>query len=155
MTPGETAKASLNTSSGGSSSRPRNYCAFGAVAYIAASCSPPGLDLVILKRLFLAVKEDEIAELVKQKPTGLYTRTASAFSMDGCWSDKLNLPAAKKVSYVDAVDIDLQYASSWQNSVRHRVRNNLPGIPDFCSLVFKTQALPGRLIQGCVGNLFE
>ncbi|WP_165421447.1 hypothetical protein [Bradyrhizobium sp. Leo170] len=45
---------------------------------------------------------------MKQKPTGLYTRTASAFFLD---SDKLNLPAAKKVSHVDAVDIELQYAS--------------------------------------------
>ncbi len=33
-----------------------------------------GLDLAILKRLFLAVNEDEVADFVKQKPTGLYTR---------------------------------------------------------------------------------
>ena len=33
-----------------------------------------GLDLAVLKRLFLAVKEGEIAELVRQTPTGLYTR---------------------------------------------------------------------------------
>ncbi|MCC8955319.1 hypothetical protein H8B02_18300 [Bradyrhizobium sp. Pear77] len=46
---------------------------------------------------------------MKQKPTGLYTRTASAFFLDG---DKLNLPAEKKVSYVDAVDVELQCASS-------------------------------------------
>ena len=48
-----------------------------------------GLDLGILKRLFLAVNEREITDLVRKKPTGLYTcstRAASGFSMNGCWS---------------------------------------------------------------------
>ncbi len=99
-----------------------------------------GLDLAILKRLFLAVNEDEIAELVKQKPTGLYTRRIW-FLYEWLLGRELNLPAADKVSYVDAVDTELQYAGSGQNSVRHRVRNNLPGTPDFCPLVFKTQRL--------------
>ncbi|WP_315731587.1 MULTISPECIES: Fic family protein [unclassified Bradyrhizobium] len=99
-----------------------------------------GLDLAVLKRLFLAAKEDEIAELVKQKPTGLYTRRIW-FLYEWLLGRELNLPTADKVSYVDAVDTELQYASSGQNSVRHRVRNNLPGTPDFCPLVFKTAAL--------------
>ncbi|WP_316225075.1 MULTISPECIES: Fic family protein [unclassified Bradyrhizobium] len=99
-----------------------------------------GLDLAVLKRLFLAAKEDEIAELVKQKPTGLYTRRIW-FLYEWLLGRELNLPTADKVSYVDAVDTELQYASSGQNSARHRVRNNLPGTPDFCPLVFKTAAL--------------
>ncbi|GGI25647.1 MULTISPECIES: hypothetical protein [Bradyrhizobium] len=32
------------------------------------------MDLAVLKRLFLAVAEGEIVELVKQKLTGLYRR---------------------------------------------------------------------------------
>ncbi len=99
-----------------------------------------GLDLAILKRLFLAAKDDEIAELVKQKPTGLYTRR-NWFLYEWLLQCQLNLPTADKVSYVDAVDTELQYGSSGQNSARNRVRNNLPGTPDFCPLVFKTQAL--------------
>ncbi|WP_225159265.1 hypothetical protein [Bradyrhizobium sp. BRP56] len=57
--------------------------------------------------------------------------------MNGCWDDELNPPAADKVSYVDAVDTELQFANSGQNSIRHRVRNNLPGTSDFCPLMFK------------------
>ncbi|WP_034461054.1 MULTISPECIES: Fic family protein [unclassified Afipia] len=105
-----------------------------------------GLDLAILKRLFLAVSEGEIAELVKQKPTGLYTRRIW-FLYEWLLGRELNLPAADKVSYVDAVDTELQYAGSGQNSVRHRVRNNLPGTPDFCPLVFKTQRLTEYVAQ--------
>ncbi|MGY3347091.1 hypothetical protein ACVI1I_006320 [Bradyrhizobium sp. USDA 4459] len=105
-----------------------------------------GLDLAILKRLFLTVKEDEIADLVKQKPTGLYTRRIW-FLYEWLLGRELNLPTADKVSYVDAVDTELQYASSGQNSVRHRVRNNLPGTSDFCPLVFKTQVLTEFVAQ--------
>lgn len=99
-----------------------------------------GLDLAILKRLFLAVKENEIGDIVKQKPTGLYTRRIW-FLYEWLLKRELDLPAADKISYVDAVDTEFQYASSGQNSARHRVRNNLPGTPEFCPLVFKTTAL--------------
>lgn len=105
-----------------------------------------GLDLAILKRLFLAAKADEIVNLVKQKPTGLYTRRIW-FLYEWLLGRELNLPAADKVSYVDAVDTELQYANSGQNSTRHRVRNNLPGTPDFCPLVFKTQALTEFVVR--------
>ncbi|WP_341850397.1 hypothetical protein [Bradyrhizobium brasilense] len=64
-----------------------------------------GIDLAILKRLFLAVREDEIAELVKRTPTGLYTRRIW-FLYEWLLGRMLNLPTADKVSYVDAVDTE-------------------------------------------------
>lgn len=105
-----------------------------------------GLDLAVLKRLFLAVTEGEIAEFVRKKPTGVYTRRIW-FLYEWLLGRQLNLPAADKVSYVDAVDTDLQFAGLGQNSVRHRVRNNLPGTPDFCPLVFRTEALNQYVAQ--------
>lgn len=105
-----------------------------------------GLDLAVLKRLFLTVKEDEIAELVRQKPTGLYTRRIW-FLYEWLLGRELQLPSADKVSYVDAVDTDLQFGGAGQNSARHRVRNNLPGTPEFCPLVFKTSALNDFIAQ--------
>jgi len=42
---------------------------------------------------------------------------------------------------VDAIDPKLQFAAAGERSPRHRVRNNLPGTPDFCPLVFRTEAL--------------
>jgi Fic/DOC family len=99
-----------------------------------------GIDLAVLKRLFLAVREEDLAELVRQKPTGLYTRRIW-FLYEWLLGRELKLPAADKVSYVDAVDTELQFAGLGQNSVRHRVRNNFPGTPEFCPLVFKTPAL--------------
>lgn len=99
-----------------------------------------GLDLAVLKRLFLAVKPGEVVELVRLKPTGIYTRRIW-FLYEWLLGQKLNLPDADKVSYVDAVDTDLQFAGSRQNSARHRVCDNLPGTAEFCPLVFKTPTL--------------
>ncbi|MEA2888601.1 MAG: hypothetical protein QOD11_2961, partial [Bradyrhizobium sp.] len=99
-----------------------------------------GLDLAILKRLFLAVNEGEIAEAVRQKPTGIYTRRIW-FLYEWLLQRKLKLPDADRVSYIDAVDTDLQFAGAKKNSPRHRVCDNLPGTPEFCPLVFKTAEL--------------
>jgi hypothetical protein len=105
-----------------------------------------GLDLATLKRLFLAVKPDEIAKLVRATPTGRYTRRIW-FLYEWLLGRALDLPAADKVSYVDAVDTDLQYAGNGESSTRHRVRNNMPGTAEFCPLVFKTAALSELIAQ--------
>ena len=99
-----------------------------------------GLDLAVLKRLFMAAKAGEIADLVRLKPTGVYTRRFW-FLYEWLLGTKLNLPDADKVSSVDAVDTELQFAGTGAISTRHKVRNNLPGTPEFCPLVFKTAAL--------------
>jgi hypothetical protein len=99
-----------------------------------------GLDLAVLKRLFLAARTDEIKELIRAKPTGLYARRIW-FLYEWLLGRKLDLPPADKVSYVDAVDSKLQHAGAGENSPRHCVRNNMPGTPKFCPLVFKTVAL--------------
>ena len=105
-----------------------------------------GLDLAVLKRLFLAVKEGEIAELVRQTPTGLYTRRIW-FVYEWLLGRQLKLPSADKVSYVDAVNTELQFGGTGENSPRHRVRNNLPGTPEFCPLVFKSAELNEFIAQ--------
>jgi len=44
-------------------------------------------------------------------------------------------------TYVPALDPDQQWVADGENSPRHRVKNNLPGTPDFCPLVFRTPRL--------------
>jgi hypothetical protein len=99
-----------------------------------------GLDLAVLKRLFMAAKASEIVDLVRLKPTGVYTRRIW-FLYEWLLGSKLNLPDADRVTSVDVVDTELQFAGTGESSARHRVRNNLPGTPEFCPLVFKAAAL--------------
>src|SRR5215475_404594 len=79
-------------------------------------------------------------------PTGLYTRRIW-FLYEWLLGRELKLPVADKVSYVDAVDTELQFGGARENSARHRVRNNLPGTTEFCPLVFKTPALNDFIAQ--------
>jgi hypothetical protein len=101
-----------------------------------------GLDLATLKRLFMAAGPEAIAAVVRATPTGVYARRIW-FLYEWLLGRQLDLPDAGRVAYVDAVDAGRQYAGpSWaESSARHRVRNNLPGTPEFCPLVFRTAAL--------------
>jgi hypothetical protein len=99
-----------------------------------------GVDLAALKRLFQAAGPDAIAALVRATPTGIYARRIW-FLYEWLRGGKLDLPDAGRVAYVDAVDTTQQYAGRAENSARHRVRNNLPGTPEFCPLAFRTAAL--------------
>lgn len=99
-----------------------------------------GLDLAVLKRLFLAVGPDEIAALVRSKPTGTYARRLW-FLYEWLIGEMLDLPDADDGRYVPIVDPKQQWAASGETSSRHRVKNNLPGTPLFCPLVFRTEAL--------------
>lgn len=99
-----------------------------------------GLDLAVLKRLFLAVRPAEITAIVAASPTGKTARRLW-FLYEWILDKRLELPDAKRGGYVPAIDADLQYAIPGFNSPRHRVRNNLPGTAAFCPLVFRTAAL--------------
>ena len=99
-----------------------------------------GLDLAVLKRLFAAVEPDQIAALVRAKPTGRYARRIWFF-YEWLMGEQLDLPNAGKGTYVPAVDPRKQWAIEGENSPRHRVKNNLPGTPAFCPLIFRTERL--------------
>ena len=99
-----------------------------------------GLDLAVLKRLFLTVDLAELEELVRATPTGSYARRIW-FLYEWLTGDLLDLPDTKRGNYVNAVDTDQQYAAEPTNSRRHRVRDNLPGTAKFCPLVRRTDTL--------------
>jgi hypothetical protein len=99
-----------------------------------------GLDLAVLKRLFLTTGPAAIEALVREKPTGSYARRIW-FLYEWLTGTRLDLPDAGDGRYVPVVDPDLQWAPAGANAPRYRVRNNLPGTPEFCPLVFRTPAL--------------
>ncbi|MDN5870778.1 MAG: Fic family protein [Nitrococcus sp.] len=99
-----------------------------------------GLDLAVLKRLFLAAGPGAIAAFMRAKPTGTYARRIW-FLYEWLTGVRLDLPDATTGRYVPVVDPALQWAAKGKNASRYRVRNNLPGSPAFCPLVFRTEAL--------------
>ncbi len=99
-----------------------------------------GLDLTVLKRLFLAAGPGPIEQLVRDEPTGGYARCIW-FLYEWLTGDRLDLPDAKAGRYVLVVDPGLQYAVPGESAPRYRVKNNLPGSPAFCPMVFRSKAL--------------
>ena len=99
-----------------------------------------GLDLAALKRLFVATGPGPIDAIVRARPTGRYARRIW-FLYEWLTGSRLDLPDAGQGSYVPVLDPDHQWEGPSGNSSRHRVKNNLPGTPAFCPLVFRTETL--------------
>lgn len=99
-----------------------------------------GLDLAVLKRLFMAIGAKPLERWVQETPTGVYARRIW-FLYEWLTGEDLDLPDASDGRYVPAIDPDLQFTGEERNESRYRVKNNMPGTPDFCPLVSLTPAL--------------
>lgn len=99
-----------------------------------------GVDLAVLKAVFKNIAPEEIQNIVESEPTSSYSRRIWFF-YECLLRKKLKLQDAKKGNYVDALNSGLQYPGPSENSSRHRVKNNLPGVSDFCPLVWRTPTL--------------
>lgn len=99
-----------------------------------------GLDLAALKRLFVAAGPEAIEALVRKTPTGGYARRIW-FLYEWLTGARLDLPDAQAGRYVPVLDPDLQWSTAGKTASRYRVKNNLPGTPEFCPLVFRSEAL--------------
>ncbi|MBL8212606.1 MAG: Fic family protein [Bryobacterales bacterium] len=100
-----------------------------------------GVDLAVLKRLFLQAGPKPIESLVSASPNSKYAQRLW-FLYEWLLGRTLDLPDARTAAYVPALDPARQFsAAAARNSSRHRVRINLPGSPQFCPLVFRTPKL--------------
>jgi hypothetical protein len=99
-----------------------------------------GLDLAVLKRLFGATGPEPIDSIVQDKPTGTYSRRIW-FLYEWLTGERLQLADAKTGRYVPVLDPSLQWGIAGETMTRYRLKNNLPGTPEFCPLVFRTKTL--------------
>lgn len=100
-----------------------------------------GINLLVLKKLFQKLSESEIIQLLQEEPTGQYSRRLW-FLYEWLFSRKLFIDDLQIGNYVPLVDEKIQYGlGNGTKSSRHRIVNNLPGIPGFCPLIRKTEKL--------------
>ncbi len=99
-----------------------------------------GLDLAVLKALFQATGPRPLIEIVHAAPTGAYARRLW-FLYEWLLDTRLDLDDATQGTYALVVDPGLQWAIDGTTSSRHRVKNNLPGTPAFCPMIFRTPKL--------------
>ena len=99
-----------------------------------------GVDLAALKALFEVIEPEAIAEIVRAKPTGAYSRRIW-YLYEWLCDKELDIKNATRGNFVPLIDDALQYSGPIRDSRRHRVRNNLPGTREFCPLIRRTEKL--------------
>jgi len=99
-----------------------------------------GVDLGVLKVLFDIINKNEIIKIVMSNPAGSYSRRIW-FLYEWLQQTKLKIEDSTTGKYVHVIDTKLQYGGPDHKSKRHRVYNNMPGVPDFCPLIRKTKLL--------------
>lgn len=119
---------------------PRHSPAATLEGHLTFALKYEGLDLAVLKQLFLQVGGRAIEDIVMAAPTGTYARRIW-FLYEWLLRERLHLQDAGTGTYARVVDPRLQWAIPGETSPRHRLWNNLPGTPAFCPLVFRSKIL--------------
>lgn len=110
-----------------------------------------GVDLHVLKSLFERVGKTEIETLVTDEPTGKYSRRIW-FLYEWLLDTHLDIPDLKTGNFADLLDPEIQYPGPVVRSKRHRIRNNLPGVKNFCPLIRRTKKLDAFLAEKPLWN---
>ena len=100
-----------------------------------------GINLLLFSFLTQHYTSKQLTELVNIEPTGQYSRRIW-FLIEWIIGRELEgKEALTKKSYIPVIDSKQQYAVEGYKSPRHLVINNLPGTPDYCPLIRKTDKL--------------
>lgn len=113
-----------------------------------------GIDLSVLNILFSKIPPCDMEEVLRQEPNGIYARKIW-FLYEYFVDVKLDIPDLSQGNFIDLLDSKRQYTASCRPSKRHRVRNNLPGVKDFCPLVRRTDKLDQLIEQDLSGQAIE
>ena len=101
-----------------------------------------GINLSILKSLFLQLAPDLVEKIIALEPTSQYSRKIW-FLYEWLLDTNVEVSnAATNLTYVKLVDDRIQYSRiKGEKSSRHRIINNLLGTRDFCPHVYKSDLL--------------
>lgn len=99
------------------------------------------IDLLVLKRVFLALPAEAIEQYVLSAPNSALTRRAW-YLYELLTGKTSAVPSAPNVTSVDLLDTEKYFTkSSGTLSRRHKVRDNLLGTAGFCPIIRKTETL--------------
>jgi len=106
------------------------------------------LDFIVLAHVFqCAVAADSLRDWIKAEPGGLYARRAW-FLYEWFTGQVLDIPDCTTGAYVDALDPSRHVtATTAYASRRHRVRDNILGVPGFAPVVRLTSTIDAFAAQ--------
>ena len=100
-----------------------------------------GVNLLVFSFITKHYKEKQLAELVDIEPTGQYSRRIWFLIEWIIGKEIVGKKGISKKNYIQVLDAKLQYDIEGIKSKRHMVINNLPGTPNFCPLIRKTDII--------------
>jgi hypothetical protein len=111
------------------------------------------IHLEFLSRLFQLIDPAILETWIRDEPTGSFARRAG-FLYEWLTGRALNVPDASAGNYVAMLPEDKYLTASQPvNQPRWRVRDNLPGTPDFCPMVLRTQYVQAVEAYDCAKEL--
>ena len=122
------------------------------ISHLVFSLKYEGIDLYILKKFFQYTKEEPVINMITKEPTSQYSRRVW-FLYEWLMGKTLEIPDLKTGTYVEIVNPKLQFTGSSINSTRHRIKNNLPGTPEFCPMVRKTEKIKNLIAKDLSGSI--
>lgn len=105
------------------------------------------LDMPLLRRIFAKLPVPELSAAISASHGGVWTRRIW-FLFEWLTGTELSVLDLHQGNYIDAMDVGLYVTSKPHNSRRHRVRDNLLGVPDFCPVLRRTKELQAQVAKG-------
>lgn len=117
------------------------------IDHLGVALKHEGVDLRVLSQLFAKGIEDELSRFIDANRGGLYTRRAW-YLYEWMTGRRLMITEPYGVQYVPLLDPNLYIVRRATRSTRHKVADNLPGVPGFCPLIRRTERLSSERITG-------
>lgn len=117
------------------------------IEHLGVALKHEGVDLRVLHQLFSGDIEEELTAWIDTNRAGIYTRKAWFF-YEWMTGRRLDIEEPYGVQYVPALDPNYYVVRRGTRSSRHKVTDNLPGVPGFCPLIRRTERLSPDRITG-------
>ena len=110
-------------------------------AHLTFSLKYETVNLEFFSRVFNVVPAAVFEEWIRGEPTGAYARRIGFF-YEWVTGRLLDVPDAPSGNYIDALESDKYFVATRSINVqRWRVRDNMPGTPEFCPVILRTEAV--------------
>ncbi len=124
------------------------------IGHLGVALKHEGTDLRVLSRLFARNIADDLSAWVSENPGGLYTRRAW-FLYEWLTGHLLKIPEPYGIQYQPALDPTNYFTIRPKRSPRHKIDDNMPGVPGFCPLVRRTERLTDERMRGLADEAIE
>jgi hypothetical protein len=98
------------------------------------------INLAFYNALFAKLDAATVRDIIASSPTGKHSRRLW-FLYEFLTKTDLEIEDSTVTNYVDLLDSQIQFVGTAESSKRHRVKNNLLGVLNFCPMIRRTKQL--------------